>query len=403
MSDPYRRRRRASDGTSMTTKVVTTAVVAYGVYRLVDWACQTWWKSNDHDNEQQHATRQGIETTSSASDPFFHPQPPTRQQRRAKQARLARCQMECTQAWYALGSSAMFSVLETATDITQATHRLKELRRNNNATTATAAAVDPQQVQTEQAELWNLVKERSVTRWVATAYAQSLLMLVLTVQVNLWGAQLWHEQQQSGGGALSTAASSQSSMERMQSYRQEHQQVLQQTFGYFFNKGILDLCATVERATQQVLQGWNVLDKAFLHTSPGALLQALDEIRSLVEERQQPARHRRSLWRFFVPPDNYEHGVAESEILAETWDWLESPLLQEALDATLDVTFDYGRQACLPWSLSSSGEEESFSLAQLLPKLKKCAARFQANEQNPLLQRVHQVPTVNEIGIVCFR
>lgn len=416
--DPHRRRRRdgVADGTSLATKVVTAGVVAYGAYRLADWAWQTWWNSdqgneNNNYNEQTTTTRRQAAPSDSFLMNFFPPPPPTRQERRAKQARLARCQHECKQAWYALGSSAMFSVLEAATDITQATQRLKEIRRTTPLTSA---------LQSEQAELWDLVKVRSVTRWIATAYAQALLMLVLTVQVNLWGAQLWREQRQLQASASAASSTQSSSMERMQSYRQEHEQVLQQTFGYFFSQGgMLDLCAAVEKATQQVLQDWNVLDKAYLHVPPAAMQQAITDIRHLVEEQSQRQRQRRSLWRFFVPPDNHHYNsnavvVGECEILAETWDWLESPLLYAALDDVLAVTFDYGQEHCLPWSSSPSSSSlennkdnlqpnENMSLAQILPKLKKCAAKFQSHDQNPLLQRVHQVQTVQEIGSVCFR
>ena len=185
-----------------------------------------------------------------------------------------------------------------------------------------------------------------------------------------------------------------------------------QTFGYFFRQGILDLCDAVERATQQALQDWNVLDKAFLHVPRAAfVMDALPQIRALVEEWQQRERYRRSLWRFFVPPDSQQNffqpqnpNATESEVLAETWDWLESPLLQEALRDTLTVTFEYGVETCLPWDNDNEDETNTaLSLAQLLPKLKKCAARFQASADNPLLRRVYQVPTVQEIGTVCFR
>ena len=388
MSDPPRRRRRV-DATSLATKVVTTAVVAYGAYRLVDWAVSAWWappRDDNHGEQQQH--QQTRSTTATA----------TARRRRARQQRLVRCQRECWQAWQALGSSTTLSpILLPATDTTAATNRLKELR-------ATASAATNESNDDEQTRLWHQVKIRSVTRWITTAYAQALLMLVLTVQTNLWGAQLWQEQQQGATGAQTVPSTSSTTEQRMQSYQQQHQAVLQQTFGYFFATGLAALTECVSRAAEQVLHDWNVTDKAYLHLPRERMMEAVDEIRTIVEERQ--AKRKRPLWRFFVPPPtttttNHATSTEESEILAETWDWLESPLLQDALEDTLRVVFTYAAEVCLP--NQQNHHQQQYSLAQLLPKIKKNAAKLHASQDNPLLERVHQLPSVQEIGNLCFR
>eukprot|EP00977_Amphora_coffeiformis_P002980 scaffold569_cov165-Amphora_coffeaeformis.AAC.13 len=414
MSDPPRRRRRGvatTDVTAVATKVVTTAVVAYGAYRLVDWAYTSWWSTRDGDDAHRHHHTATVGQHQSRSSTAAL----TARRRRDRQKRLLRCQRECWQAWQALGSSTTLSpVLTPATDTTAATNRIKALR----AAAATTSHNNANNDDDEQSRLWHQVKIRSITRWIATAYAQSLLMLVLTVQTNLWGAQLWHEQQQQqqqqtsqnatvpGSSAAPSGAST--AEQRMQSYQQQHQAVLQQTFGYFFQMGLAALVECVTRATEQVLMDWNVTDKAYLHLSRVQIMEAVDEIRTIVEERQ--AKRKRTLWRFFVPPLTAASAggatMEESEILAETWDWLESPLLQDALEDTLRVTFTYAAEVCFRTpneDSSSTPQQQQYSLAQLLPKIKKNAARLHASQDNPLLERVHQLPSVQEIGNLCFR
>ena len=47
----------------------------------------------------------------------------------------------------------------------------------------------------KEQRLWNYVKNKSVTRLVATIYAHTVIFLVLTVQVNLLGGRLLREEQ----------------------------------------------------------------------------------------------------------------------------------------------------------------------------------------------------------------
>lgn len=391
MSDPHRRRRAGAqpggNSTSLATKVVTTAVVAYGAYRLVDWAYQHWWNSGD---DAQKQTNQGGTMGNNFAPEL--PRDTVARRRRARQQRLRRCQQECLQAWQALGSAATLSpLIIQATDTTDATNRLKDMRSFITFT---------DELRAEQSKLWHQVKIRSFTRFVATAYAQSLLILVLSVQINLWGAQLWNEQQEQSTSSPSLSSAT-NSVERMQSYQLEHQQVLQRTFAYFFANGLTDLVQCVAKATEQVLADWDVLERAYLQVSRDQVIEALGQIRSVVEELG--ATRRRSLWRFFVPPEDYfeDDNKNLSDISAETWDWIESPLLQDALEDTLGVTFDYCQQNCLPWE-----EDENATclpLAKLLPKIKKNATLLEAQQDHALAERIQRLASVQEIGNLCFR
>jgi hypothetical protein len=431
MSDSHNNRRRrdtpSSSATAVATKVVTTAVVAYGAYRLVDWAWNTWSASStsaSRQQQQQEETEdtgtnlQGASSSSRGvgkqdnnirqSAGMLHSY--TLQRQRRRQDRLARCQRECSQAWNAL-SAALIPVIDQATDTKDATQRIKELRKSSSS----AAAAGDNSSQQAQTELWETVKVLTVTRWIATAYAQSMLILVLQVQVHLWGAQLWHELQSQDETTAATA-----SLGRMESYRQAHQTVLQQTFRYFFETGLPALCATVQKATIDILADWDVFDPTYLHVSRQMFVeQAIQRITAIVEERHVlRATCRRSLWRFFVPPaqiavrsvrnegeDDDDDDINEEEenpLLAETWDWIESPLLADALQATLSEVFDYGTSDCLPWTHNAS-DDTTLSLAQILPQLKKAVKGFHARPDHPLWTRVQALHEVHEIGDLCFR
>jgi hypothetical protein len=313
----------------------------------------------------------------------------------------------------------IFGPTETRT----ATRQLQALRRQattDGPAAATTNTSNPDDVRVAQEGLWETVKVNSVSRLVATAYAQSLLILVLTLQVHVWGAHLYHAEEAEASEHIQAAGSttslfsqgsttSMAASSTLQAYQRQHQQVLQRTLGYFLQTGLTGLLARVAAVVTEVLQGWQVLDAASLETTRTAVLTALREIRSGVEESNVPAARRRSLWRFLVPPtsatssDNeHEEDTAAGfphtmeEMLAETWDWLESPLLAEALEATLEVTFDHVTSQCLP-------SDESLSLAQWLPRLKKAAGHLEATEEHPLVERIQQLPSVQEISQLCFR
>ena len=395
MNDPERRRRRntVESTSTLATKVVTTAVVAYGAYRLFDY----FWKNNSNTTGGSQS-RNNTQNIPSSNLPQRRPTSASYAlQRRRREDRLARCQRECAQAWNAL-AAALAPVIDEATDTKEATQRIKELRA------AVAANTDKSSNNTEeQAKLWETVKIRTVTRWITTVYAQTLLMLVLQVQVHLWGAQLWQELQSQDETTAATA-----SVARMESYRQAHQTVLQQTFKHFFQTGLPALCATVQKATAEVLADWNVFDPAYLHVSQQIFVeQVIQKIAAIVEERNVRASCRRSLWRFFVPTHNNHYNQPDMEeeedpLLAETWDWLESPLLADALQATLTITFEYGTRDCLPWSTMENPQDATLSLAQILPQLKKVVKGLHARPEHPLWTRVQALPEVQEIGQLCF-
>lgn len=413
-SEPSSRRRRPRpSAAAVATKVVTTAVVAYGAYRLADWAYTSWWgpSDNDHSNEDEEIVFEGGYRPTALQEQL-------QRQRANRQRRIRRCVRESRVAWVALSGAALTPHIFVPTETRAATRQLQALRRQQ-ATEGTANTSEDD-VRLAQEGLWETVKVHSVSRLVATAYTQSLLILVLTLQVHLWGAQLYqaeeghHEAQPAAASSRSlfSQTSSTSASSTLQAYQQQHQVVLQRTLGYFLQTGLPGLRTRVAAVVTQVLADWKVLEAASLDTTRTAVVAALHEMRVGVEEGNLPTGRRRSLWRFLVPPESMTTTTSHSEyheeatatgfprtteeVLAETWDWLESPLLAEALQATLDVTFDHVVTQCLPG-------DESLSLAQWLPRLKKAAGHLEATEEHPLVERIQQLPSVQEIGQLCFR
>jgi len=299
--------------------------------------------------------------------------------------------------------------IEQRTNISKESRALKQLRaqrrnnssdcnnnNNNNNNAHDHDHNDPSfnnnQIRQTERELWEIIKVRSVTRMIASAYAHTILFLVVTVQVNLLGGKLFQEQlvlqqqqqqqqqQQNQSSSSTTAASAaasaasscftnpdnsmaSSSDRRMMSYEESHKLVLQHTYKYFFEHGIVTLIEAVERAVTTCLKDWNVSDPSALNVSKERFDQIICNVRRALEESDNVVpsssltssssssartHHSRSLLlRYLVPPSESFDEIITNDlakwILDETWDLLESPVLMDAQYDCLRVTFDHMR------------------------------------------------------------
>jgi peroxin-3 len=461
--DHRRQRRRdpASTSFSWGTTLVTTAFVAYGTYRLANYIYDAWIEEdNDDDNkngDNQDGNIAASENNIDTTGPIYHEATTFRNFNSnrtwlLRRQRMKRCRLETIQALQGF-LPTLCRIVEEQTKTTAETQALKKIReerrrkqqeqqQNHSAASPGGAAtaeesspakqeassktaadddavslpVTPLKDETEkdvncvnnraqEVKLWNVIKIQSFTRMMATAYAHTVLFLVLTVQVHLLGARLWKEQllqqqQQQEQGEISAAATSSCSSNSSSdySYQESHRYVLLHTYEYFFEQGLTLLIQTVERAVEQVLQDWNVLDAAFLHVAHAKLDEAIDKIRRVVEELNSSSssndavaaqggvgpgmtrrRHcPRNLLRFLMPPtatkstgrrndtENDQGPAAAVDttagagaddanssddafkvaqtILDETWDLLESPVLKDAQQDCLNATFDLMRE-----------------------------------------------------------
>ena len=414
-SDPSGRRRRSVPSSIGT--YATVAVVAYGTYRLASWAWNAWsdgdqdGQAEPHPRSPHHGTRAaaGFGGARSASEPLQH-------QWRLRRARLERCRDETATALKDF-LPTLRRAIEQATDTSDETKALKRLRADK------LQGILPNN-EHEERDLWDTIKVQAFTRMVATAYAHSILFLVLTVQVNLLGGRLFDEQMRNQASTRSMGDDSVAS-DRMGSYQASHRLVLTRTYEYFFQRGIASLVQTVERAVSDVLEEWNVTDPASMHTSREMMEKALVQIRDAVEGRSARRRSRRprSMIRFLLPPDAGLDAPVPDElaqaILDETWDLMESPVLEDAQRDCLDVTFDMMRDQ--GWSnifLDTDAPQRASStwttkpLASVITQLKHTSNSFYKVPEtlifaprptvNIYVTALERQPAVLELGDVSF-
>lgn len=361
--------------------MVSVAVVAYGSYRLATWAWNSWYGEDDdddghHQQNQHQQQRQQQQQQQQGGGGFFTGRtvdrpsstipmtPMTPNRWKARRQRMSRCRDEALKAL-----ESFLPTLRTAIDEKTSTsaegQALKQLRiqRNNNNNNHhhnspnggegdnnannPSSNAEELRLREQERELWETIKVRAVTRMVASAYAHSILFLVVSVQVNLLGGKLFDEQLQNSTNASTSSMSLDSvASDRMAAYGESHKLVLQNTYKYFFEHGIVSLIDSVERAVTAVLENWNISDPSSLNMSRDDFDRAISDIRSIEERGRASARSKRprSLLRFLMPPSESFDEIVTDElarwILDETWDLLESPVLLDAQHDCLKATFD---------------------------------------------------------------
>jgi peroxin-3 len=326
-----RRRRRQWNGGS----IVTAAAVAYGTYKLANWAWNNVLNDPKQDNAEEDKEREQTRNSTETNPRMW----------RMRRQRMTRCRDETVKALEGF-LTTLRKTVEDKTSTTKETQALKKLR-------ADRGEMDETLRREQEKELWDIIKVRSVTRMMATAYAHTILFLVLTVQVNLLGGRLFEEQMRNNcSSGASMVSNDTAASDRMGSYQASHKFVLMHTYEYFFERGLVSLISTVERAVTEVLADWNVLDRSYLQMSCETFEDAIQKIRSLLEEGRssRPSSRQgrpRSLVRFLMPPSaNLEVSIDDelaSSILDETWDLLESPVVADAQKDCLNATFEMMR------------------------------------------------------------
>jgi hypothetical protein len=389
MSRPQRRRQRSTVGT-----LVTTAAVAYGAYRLADY-----WFSNPNREDDEEVPEEtgilqglmGLAGRSSTNRTARSPQaPPPALSWKDRRQRLARCREETRKALHNFLPTVR-TAIEAATNTSKETKELKRLRAEKSDDVE------------RQAELWETIKTSNVTRCVATFYAHTILVLVLTVQIHLLGGKLFEKQQQQHD----------QSEEDMDSYQTSHRQVLLQTYAYFFDKGLLSLVQTVRRSVSHVLADWDVTDPSSLKMTQEMLEQALQEIRNVIlygTSKRTSRRRPRSLLRFLLPPETIGEGEPDNDlsqsILDETWDLLESPVLEDAQEECLNVAFDTMRDQGYS-KLFDSEQTTTQPLAKVIAQFKQTSNTFYNHEEtsssNEYDASLQKLPCILELGDVSFQ
>lgn len=467
-------RRRQNRGRSLPsiTTIVTAASAAYGTYRLASWALKTWRGEDDEE---------GVEIQNCDGDGLLHqadspPSPRCRSsssllvhKRRIRQSRIDKCHHETVTALADFLPTLRRSV-EDLTDTSAAIRELKsvraEMRRreaelsHDNGAIRSASQIGREKEDRErERELWEIIKLRSVTRTVATAYGHAILLLTLTVQVHVLGGRLLREEEEAkvprgvpfGGSDASDSTAGTTLMEgeegtSAQAIRRSHQAALTRTYSHFFDTGVKSLVETVERASETVMEEWDVTDESAMNMTGDQFDEVLCNIRSEVEgglsngirdcddgarQPRSSRKKRRCLVRFVIQKDDAVREDVQDElarnILEETWDLLESPTFEAAERDIVDLTFDMMRNGC--WGsifvgVSYSGEVfqkksckqswESKPLASVITQLRHVSNSFYGGSAtiglevpnphhvNIYVPELVRTPSLVELGDVSF-
>ncbi|CAB9501843.1 Peroxisomal biogenesis factor 3 [Seminavis robusta] len=390
-----RRRRYETPGVAT---LASAGLAAYGTYCLANWAWNQWYKKEGDDSQQrqqqQHDDTNIIPMASHPSKPLGRERSPmSPQQWRSRRQRMVRCGDEVARALEGLLPS-LKRAIEEATPTIQETQALKQLKTKGQHSSQQAM------------DLWETVKVRSVTRLVATAYAHSILVLVVTVQIHLLGGKLFEEQLHTDNNNTNDNDDSTAS-DLMSTYGESHKEVLHNTYKYYFEQGVPALIQSVETSVQSALADWKFSDASCLHITRGAFDQALQRI------RQQQSLEERRLLQYLVPSAGMSlitDAVSDEMarwILYETWDVLESPVVAMAHRDCLDVTFE--RMKHSHWTKIFDESTTGKPLALIISKLKHTSRSFfefqqqhQTDAVNGYYLEMQCLPSVMELADVSF-
>jgi Peroxin-3 len=413
--------RRRRERPTLTT-IVSVAAAAYGTYHLTSWA---WKKWKAVDNEQQNDSREATTDHNPSNEPKsnYHEgrpgdirhgrSPMNPRQWRSRRQRMVRCGDETKRALQGLLPSLRRAIEET-TDVSKETQMLKKLRASGDGHQSTEAI-----------SLWETVKVRAVTRVMATAYAHSILLLVVTVQIHLLGGKLFEEQLQSSSTKDSGCSSDSSASDVLHAYGESHKIVLKHTYKYFFEHGVPALVKSVERTVSSALETWKFSDASCLSITRRSFDDALNRIRAADELAPvySTSGRPRSLLRFLIPrSEGFTEDITDNLagwILDETWDLLESPVVYIAYTDCLDLTFARMRDG--HWGKIFERNEHSDDiaepvarpLAQVISRLKHTSRSFfetqysalQGDQEilfNSYCEEIQSLASIMELADVSF-
>ena len=346
------------------TGLITTAVVAYGTYKLSQWL-----NGDDEKNEEKEegtdAQKETLKTSSSLTlrrtiDP------------RARDLHLEKCIKEINSA-HKLFLGQLSSAIESFTSISKETKALKRLRKNksrqSNTLISQNGAINPNaphlplnkkcgvkefmSTETEYG-LWNRIKVKQMTRLMSTMYAHNILYLVLYVQVHILGGRLFRYEDHHTAENLKENVGFDPEKDKMSS----HIKVLTESFQPFSNHGVEALVMAVEEVVRATLEAWCVVSEGGLLGSINMdeFLVGVKAIRESFEysSNDLSSSHAQGLGfaRFVIPDDDGEKYKNERDeltthILDESWDILESPLFRIAEKKSLNESFFILRHAGL--------------------------------------------------------
>jgi peroxin-3 len=385
-----RRRQRSKIGTTGRT-VVTAALVAYGTYRIGKWAWDQIQDWNESLNNQESSTPEQRR--------FYH---------RLRRERLSKCHDEVLHTLEGFFSTIR-RFMESETDCTLQQETLKQQRRNRQKTSYENAQKE------QESDLWAAIQIETMTRLIATAYAHTILYILLTVQIHLIGGYLFRkaaqeqQQQQRDPSSMSFPStilhqiSDQFRNQKNLSINPEvYRSLFLQTSHIFLDQGLPDLVNMVRNAVQRAMTRdvWNISNPdTALHMTHDKFQDTIVTIRNDLECNEL----NRILQKIVIEPmliPNHNDDV--KALMEETCDVMESPVVRDALLESLNVTFDIMKHE--HWSLIFGGEDRP--VAQVIAQVKHTTNSFYRQgvvaTENLYCVNMASLTSVKELADVCF-
>jgi hypothetical protein len=430
---PHRRKRPSSTVRTL----ATTAVVAYGAYKVYEYfnrsddditndeaqasgETSTWndlskWMSSWlMDSDVASAAVPESTTNANGSRSQHRVGPPKLDARtlyRLTQQSVRKCREESIKA-YGTCWSSLQHVIDKDTDTAGKTQELRQIRKE---------AATPES-KLRQDALWREIQLETLTRLISTEYASCLLLLSLTMQLHWIGGQVF---QHKHGRNNSSAAIAEP--------RWAHE-VMMESHQYMTQQGLPLLIAAVRRSlSSSNMREWT----ATTFVSKADLEVLLGQIDQSLERGGGGSSYRRNWIRLVLPDPSMMENNDEDEqlddgkdptpdrssedkvaMLESLWDLAESPAWQDAQVQTLQVVKQYVRDQ--GWGQVYSMDGDMIQDAPCAIPLAKLMAPFKTacglvalrppascvlpntKSKSSMPHRVQKLTTVLELGEVSF-
>jgi hypothetical protein len=436
MFDPQqqqRRRRRHGDTRNrpgVVQSIVTVAVLAYGSYRLLKWAWESWGteedatsengkeRNNDDDvvgerNNVSTSTGVASESTGTENSPNsrLHVQKQRRNLHRIRMQRIVACKGN-TRTTFGQLQEALRSCIEGNTDFSDSTDALKRHRKACRELGEQRKSVADRQL---EAQLWATIQREIFTRIVSTLYVHTLVFIVLTVQVHVMGGDSFRKSLGAGDddppstaeqdGLTSACAADLLSMHRQ-----------------FMQQGIPELTSLVRNDVRNVLTdapAWDILDaQRSLQMNFDAVCSTIQQIRMRVEKRdykQAGGGIERFLF-LFKPNSSHDNNIrcpeshdssTSNTFMDESWDVLESPLVKDAIVGSFNTMFTSLCETKLRYIFLKDGELNNQSLVHVVAQLQQTTKSLYSfadntDEPNPYVFLLDDQPYIKEMSDASF-
>lgn len=329
-----RRHRNQRKHSRSLTSMATTALAAYGAYKFTSWV---WNKVTDESENHSASAHRGQ----------------TQSYMRQRRQQIAKCRKEVITT-----SSSFLNTLklrvDSLTDVSQETKLLKQIRSG-------------QVEEVSQEDLWDTIKVRSITRMIATAYAHTILALVLNVQIHLLGGKIFRKKFEARGDEADFIEKEDDNKENY------HQQVLVYTLEYFFDEGLNALVQDLQAKVEKHFEAYQVMNEDSQSVKVINLQEFDDAVSKVKSDFEQV-----SFIQYICEFDGKASTASMEEvqfILDETLDVLDSPSFEIAKEELLEKTMK-GLHDEYKILFQGDGDEGSKPVVTIVTKLKKICTSF---------------------------